>query len=521
MIKNKFKLCILSAGKGTRNKTIAGLHKSLLPLENKSTISHIIRSVDPTVEIVIALGYKATQVESFIRTVFPERKIDFVYVENYDGKGSGPGLSLLSCKRHLQCPFIFTSSDTIVEETEKLSFPKENWIGASRVEPMQSNSYCLIKGKDALESLYYGDGENAFIGIAGIHEFKEFWNSLEEFKIINGEYQVIHGFAGLCETKLKFFTWHDTGNVLSYEKTRKVYNKEIVAPKEQEAIFLENKKVIKFFYSQTKLQNLVLRTQFLNNCIPQIEKINNNMISYDYVEGELLSNVFDEEVLKGVLDFHLDKIAYKRFEKSDLFLQDCNQMYKAKTYSRIRKFQNTDLDKIDKINGIKVLSVKETLDQVDWDSINETAIPSGFHGDFQPENIIYDGSGFKAIDWRESFGKSLEVGDLYYDLGKLHHALLINGKMVLNKNYKYSINNKEAFVEYYSKSNLTSLLDYFREFCQKKALSWENVELLGYLQFITISSLYDKFHDGEYGKFLFLLGKFLLTKHLNRRKNER
>jgi hypothetical protein len=27
------------------------------------------------------------------------------------------------------------------------------------------------------------------------------------------------------------------------------------------------------------------------------------------------------------------------------------------------------------------------------------------------------------IDWRESFGDSLEIGDLYYDLGKLYHAL--------------------------------------------------------------------------------------------------
>ena len=33
------KFCILSAGKGTRNSNIVGLHKALLPLENKPVIS--------------------------------------------------------------------------------------------------------------------------------------------------------------------------------------------------------------------------------------------------------------------------------------------------------------------------------------------------------------------------------------------------------------------------------------------------------------------------------------------------
>ena len=37
---NKF--CILAAGCGTRNDNVSGLHKALLPLENKPVISHII-----------------------------------------------------------------------------------------------------------------------------------------------------------------------------------------------------------------------------------------------------------------------------------------------------------------------------------------------------------------------------------------------------------------------------------------------------------------------------------------------
>ena len=40
------KFCILAAGRGTRNNNIVGLHKALLPLENKPVISHIIDRLD-------------------------------------------------------------------------------------------------------------------------------------------------------------------------------------------------------------------------------------------------------------------------------------------------------------------------------------------------------------------------------------------------------------------------------------------------------------------------------------------
>ena len=137
------------------------------------------------------------------------------------------------------------------------------------------------------------------------------------------------------------------------------------------------------------------------------------------------------------------------------------------------------------------------------------------HGDFQPENIVYGSEGFKLIDWRDSFGSSLEVGDLYYDLGKLYHALVINGQVVLNKGYSYELLGDKAYIEYSIKSNLQLLLDHFETFCEENLLDWDNVELLGILQYIGICSLYEDFHEGKYGKFLFLLGKYLLTKKLN------
>ncbi len=74
-----------------------------------------------------------------------------------------------------------------------------------------------------------------------------------------------------------------------------------------------------------------------------------------------------------------------------------------------------------------------------------TALPSHFHGDLQPENIIIGKDNkITLIDWRESFGGDIYIGDLYYDLAKLYHGLLINGKMVKDKKFSLQIEKTKA-----------------------------------------------------------------------------
>ena len=519
-IEEKYKLCILAAGKGTRNTSIDSLHKALLPLENKAVISHIINSVPSTIEIVIAVGYKAEQVKSYVKHVFPRRDITFVNVENFDGPGSGPGLSLLKCKEHLQTPFIFTSADTIVKESFVFNELEENWLGVSHVDMEDSLKYCLVKGSKYLDKLYYGTGNRAYVGMAGIYDYKDYWKSLEDHKIIKDEYQVVHGFDGMDKIRLIDFTWFDTGNDESYENTRKHFSKEIVAVKNKESIFIDEGKVIKYFTDSSKNNRRIERTKYLNGYCPKVTKLNDNMYSYDHVSGKLLSNVLDDNILRNILDFYKNKFATEKFKKTDNFLKSCKEIYYTKTYNRIKSFANTSLDNIQYINGIKVPGILELLEKMNWQSIYDNSIPSRFHGDFQPENIIYDelSKDFKLIDWRESFGDSLEIGDLYYDLGKLYHALIINGQIVLKKGYNYSTSNNKAYIDYNTKSNLLLLLNYFEDFCKENNLNWDNVELLGILQYIGICTLYKDFHEGKYGEFLFLLGKYLLTKKLN---NER
>ena len=514
-----FKFCILAAGKGTRNNDVDGLHKALLPLENKPVISHIIDKLDKKVEVVIAVGYKSNQIKTYLDAVYTDRKITYVDVDNFDGEGSGPGYSLLSCKDELQVPFIFTSVDTLVKEDVVFNFVGDNWLGVSEVSMENSMDYCLVRGSKYLDDLYYGTGNRAYVGMAGIHDYKDFWNALEDRKILKDEYQVIHGFDGLENIKLIDFTWYDTGNNKSYHETKKVFSNDVVANKSDEAIFIDRGKVVKYFNDSEKAKLRVDRTKYLNGNCPETTMINDNMYVYDYVDGEMLSNISDEKLMRKFLDDCQENLFVKKEVKNKSeFVSNCEEMYECKTKERVLKLSDTKLDKVSVINGVKVKPIEEMLHDIDWDWFYEIATPSYFHGDLQPENILYDKGKdkFVLIDWRQRFGNSIKIGDVYYDLGKLYHAIMINGQSILKDMFSYEIKGSSGTVEFYAKSNLVYFMDVFKKFCSDNEYDWEAVELLGILQYFNICTLYDNFKDGRYGNFLFLYGKYLLSKFLLR-----
>ena len=516
-MKYNYKVCILAAGKGTRNKSIEGLHKALLPLENRTVLSHLFDRIPEEVEIIIAVGYKAEQIKSYIKEVHPSRKITFHDIDNYDGPGSGPGYSLLCCSPKLQCPFIWMPADTLTEENFNYHEIKNNWVATGYVEERYSSIYCLIDGETHLNKFYYGSGEKLFVGIGGIYDYQTFWESLTNKELIHNEHQVINGFNNLKDVELKYFKWYDTGNMESYAKTKNRFSREIVAPKINETIYIEKNKVIKFFSDANKVNQRLERLKYLIGTCPGVIKINDNMYCYDFIKGETLSKIYDTNILKQLFVFWTENLRKNKFEKDEDFLKNCRTIYYDKTYNRCKYYANQDIDNIEYINGIKVENIYDMLQKIDWDSIYNSAISSNFHGDFQPENIIYNSKTkkFTLIDWRESFGNSLEIGDAYYDLSKLYHALLINGSDVNNKLYHIEINENKAFVFNHSRSNLLFLLDELKTFCEANNYSWENVKLLGILHYLSICSLYNDFHNGNYGKFLFLYGKYLLAKLLN------
>ena len=223
----EYKVCILAAGVGSRMGEFSEhLNKVMLPLKGKPVISHIIEKFPKYIETVVAVGHKKNTLTSYLKMAHPNRKLTFVEVDPYFGKGSGPGYSLYSCKDYLQCPFIHIAGDTLVREN--IPSPDSNWLGVSGVEDTQRFCSVRIEGDKVvqLEDKTENDNKYAYIGLIGVRDWSSFWDSLgNNSRTIEGEVQVSQGINALLEKNLlvKPFTWFDTGTPSAYEHASENY----------------------------------------------------------------------------------------------------------------------------------------------------------------------------------------------------------------------------------------------------------------------------------------------------------
>ena len=90
------KVVITCSGLGSRlGEYTEYTNKSLVRVGKKAVISHIIDSYPAYTNFVITLGHYGDHVKQYIDIAHPELKVEFVNVENYHGKGSSLGRSLL------------------------------------------------------------------------------------------------------------------------------------------------------------------------------------------------------------------------------------------------------------------------------------------------------------------------------------------------------------------------------------------------------------------------------------------
>lgn len=225
-----YKVCIIGAGKGSRMEHFTKiLNKALLPVHGKPAIAHIVESYDPELEIVFAIGYLGDQIKAYLEAAYPKRKFTWIEIENYAGPGSGPGLTLLACKEHLQCPFVLANVDAMT--AGKIPEPNEDWFGVAEVD--DTERFCSVKVDETNTIIRIDDkiktnNKYAFTGIAGIFNYEIFWNALEgNDTLIAGERQVSNGFGALQKNgmKIRVLNWFDTGVPDAYKETCKKFPK--------------------------------------------------------------------------------------------------------------------------------------------------------------------------------------------------------------------------------------------------------------------------------------------------------
>lgn len=518
----KYKVVIPTAGTGSRLGGITKyINKSLVSLGGKPTISRIIESFPEDTEFVIAIGYKGELVKEYLRLAYPDKKFQIVDVFPYEGEGSGLGLSILKCKDYLQEPFIFCSCDTLVNE--KIPLPCENWMGYDNRDNKEQYRTVSIEQENvnSIDEKGVGKSHNnhPYIGLAGIYDYKLFWNAMETGGTTSINVGESFGLRSILENgksiKAKKFTWFDTGIKVELEATKKRFNNPDgpnILDKENETIWFLNDKVIKYSDNEKFISDRVDRAKLLKGFVPPIIDYTKHMYSYKYVNGDVMSKCVTLPLFKQLLDsskkfWKLSKLNDK--EKQE-FIDACLKFYKEKTYKRVKQFFETFKreDKATIINGKPYPSAIDLLDRVDWNYI-ANGLPGQFHGDFHFENILYnkENNSFEFLDWRQNFGNSLIVGDIYYDLGKMLHGLIMCHELVAKEEYNIVWDNENITYDFNRKQILVNCENYYYDWLKKNGYDEKKVKFMSALIFLNIAAL----HHYPYSLVLMALGKEMLN----------
>lgn len=518
-----YKVCIPAAGLGSRlNELCVNLNKALINVANKPAISHIIDKFPEEVPFVIATGYKGQLLCEFLTLAYPKRTFEFVQVDSYQGPGSGLGLSILQCMDLLQCPFIFCSCDTIV--TEPVPVPKNNWMGYAEVENIAPYRTIRVKDSQVIEVCekdITGSDLYAYIGLAGIYNYQEFWQRMLEGKndsvIEIGESYGLNAIVDNDISPLKF-TWFDTGNPQALERTKQALtpeNSPNILDKPNEAIWFVDNQVIKFSTDTEFIKKRVARSKILEGFCPEVNGHTEHMYKYQQVDGIILSEVVTVPIFNDLLNYSSEFWQEKKLtaEEKKQFQDKCMVFYKNKTEARIKLFYENfkKNDDQENINGIKMPYMNDLLKKIDWDWLAD-GLPGNFHGDYHFENILYvpNEKKFCFLDWRQEFGGSLEVGDIYYDFAKLNHGLIIAHDLIRKNYFNVSCDGQNIKFSFYRKNILVECEKVLEEFLEENGYSWEKVQVLTALIFLNIAAL----HHYPYSLLLYYLGKYSLHQAL-------
>ncbi len=518
--KKSYKVLIPTAGTGSRLGNLTRyLNKSLVDISGKPAISRIIDMFDKTCEFVIPLGYKGELVKQFLELAYPKRKFYFPIVEKYEGEGSGLGLTILSAEKYLQEPFVFCSCDTITEE--HIPYPDKNIAGFAKRENKNQYRTLNIKNGKVTSLLEKNEAINSsmpYIGLSLINDWKIFWQEMhkgENDAIKEGESYPLRKFAEKGILFAREYEWFDTGNLEELKNTREHFKKEDtpnILPKPDEAVWFVEDRVIKYSNNKNFIKERIERTKYLKNFVPQIIASTANMYAYKKENGVVLSKIQNLELFKKLLNY--SQTFWQSIEKPADFNDICKKFYYDKTIERIelyyKTFSQMDIQTI--VNGKKLPKLSEILKQINWENIFD-GLCGNFHGDFHFENILYNKQTDKFIflDWRQNFGGLLNCGDIYYDLAKLLHGLIICHELIAENRYNINIENNIINYSFERKPILIECEKLYYDWLKIAGYDVKKVKILTALIYLNIAPL----HHYPYCNLLYYLGKTMLNDCIN------
>lgn len=492
------KVCILTAGKGTRMGQFSKIvNKSLLPVNKKAIISHIIDYFPKETQFVIAMGYLGEQVKSYLSLAHPTQDFTFVNIENFDGVGSGPGFSLLACSSYLQEPFFYTPCDCMLTVKLPNVFDR-NWLGIEKVDESESINYCNvaiqngkvtdIRDKELCNANYF-----AFTAPLFVHDYTDFWNALKNSDLIKNEHQISNGIHALIKNGLESFetSWINIGDIEKYNQLKTNENSYDFS-KPDELIYFVNNKVIKFFANSEILNKRVVKSKIKPGLFPKISISGKNFYSYDFFKGDVFYSVGNPKLFSDLLYWLEENLWGKKSSEKEISSL-CKEFYFEKTLSRYKKFVKDfpEYPYPKRMNGQEIISFDIILKKIPWNILYDGK-QRFIHGDLNFGNILYDEKlkKFLLIDWRQDFGGIVEYGDIYYDLAKLWAGIKINFELIRKDKFKIEFQDDDCMLEVPNWEYQTEYEEILDNFLDEKEFDKHKVHLLGGITFINMAPLH-------------------------------
>lgn len=511
------------AGLGTRMGGLTRhLNKALVAVAGKPAISRVIDQFPADARFIVALGYKGDVLREFLELAYPSRDIICVNVSPYEGDGSGLGYTLLCAEPWLRQPFVFCSCDTLV--AGQVPPPDANWAGWSAVDELDSYRTLDVaaggKASRINAKRAHGADSKAYIGLAGIRHWEGFWRAMQaggDVAVAEGEAFGLADMAQSGELGAIEFEWTDIGTESKLIAAEARFEPEVhatILPKETEAIWFVDGQVVKFSTDVEFIRNRVRRAEALAGFVPPLSGHTAHMYAYRRVEGQVLSETVTLPRFQRLLDHCKD---FWRPEVLDpdtatTFRDKCLKFYRDKTFERLdmfyRRFGHADGDLV--INGRPTPPVRDLLAALPWDKL-ANGLPGRFHGDFHFENILLTSTeDFVFLDWRQDFCGDLTCGDIYYDLAKLLHGLIVNHEIIAAENYSASWDGERLDFDFHRRQRLVECERLLFRHLREQGFDGHKVAILTGLVFLNIAAL----HHHPYCLLLYGLGAEIIHKEI-------
>lgn len=509
---------IPTAGLGSRlDLSTKHLNKSMIQLGDVPVISKIIDSYPIKTKFIVLIGYKGEHISEYLRLVYSKNRIKIVKVDLFEGNGSSLTYTLKKSLKYIDQSFFFHANDTIfLDKKFYQNINKDTlYIQRGNSDTMKyatveiNKNFKKIHGKLSYQRKDFFN----YTGVAFIKDFKKFKELIKKDTNSDGE---LSYFKKLDPKKInvKFINkWFDIGSKLQKEIAEKFFSTKNILPKFDQGIFFKKNKVYKFFTNSKIVKKRFLRAKILKPFVPNIIEKKNFFYVYKFVPGRVFSQLKNKvKNFRNLLhwlnnNFWIEKRLIG--DKKKVFIQKCNSFYYEKTLSRINYLfeKNNIKDQKDLINSTKVEKISNLFEKIDWSKINNGR-PVNFHGDLHFENIIKYRSKICLLDWREDFSEITNYGDIYYDLAKINHGLIVDHNMVKNSNFSIISDKNKITLKFIQSKDNKKCQKIFYEFLKKNNFSKKKVEILTSLIFLNIAAL----HHYPYSIFLYYLGKLNLSK---------